>query len=114
MIERRKARTARIGIFAVAHATYWDQFEGLLDNIMGYHSDLIKKLEGFGVEVIDYGMVDSSEKSYATVSKIRATEPDVLICNMVTYATSSVFAPIIREASAPVILAALQPREAMD
>ena len=114
MIERRKARTARVGVFAVAHATYWDQFAGLLDNIMGYHADFVRKVEGFGVEVIDYGMVDSSEKSYQTLSEIRRTEPDLIICNMVTYATSSVFAPIVREASAPIILAALQPREAMD
>ena len=39
MIERKNKRTAKIGIFAVAHATYWDQFDGLLDNIMGYHKD---------------------------------------------------------------------------
>ena len=36
MISRKNKRTAKIGIFAVAHATYWDQFEGLLDNIMGH------------------------------------------------------------------------------
>ena len=34
MIERKHKRTARIGIFAVAHAVYWEQFEGLYDNIM--------------------------------------------------------------------------------
>ena len=29
MIERKNKRTAKIGVFAVAHATYWEQFEGL-------------------------------------------------------------------------------------
>lgn len=39
MIERKKQRYARIGIFAVAHAKYWEQFEGLLDQILIYHHD---------------------------------------------------------------------------
>ena len=39
MLKCKNARTARIGIFAVAHATYWGQFEGLYENIMGYHKD---------------------------------------------------------------------------
>ena len=34
MIERKNKRTAKIGVFAVAHGVYWEQFEGLLDNIM--------------------------------------------------------------------------------
>ena len=37
MIKRKNPRYAKVGIFAVAHATYWGQFEGLYDNIMKYH-----------------------------------------------------------------------------
>ena len=114
MIERRKERSARIGVFAVAHAAYWDQFEGLLDNIMGYHRDLLKKLGANGVELIDFGMVDSSEAAYETVKAIRAADLDLLMCNMVTYATSSVFAPILRDSGLPMILVALQPRSRLD
>lgn len=114
MIERKKKRTARIGIFAVAHAVYWEQFEGLYENIMGYHAELCKKVSANEAEVIDFGMVDSSEKAYAAVAKIKAADLDLLFCNMVTYATSSVFAPIIRDCSVPVVLVALQPLEALD
>lgn len=114
MIERKKKRTAKIGIFAVAHATYWGQFEGLQENIMGYHKDFCKMVEKQEVEVVDFGMVDSSEKAYAAVEKIQAANVDVLFCNMVTYATSSVFAPIIREVNKPMVLVALQPKEALD
>ena len=114
MIERKKKRNARIGIFAVAHATYWGQFEGLYENIMGYHKDFCKMTEANEVEVIDFGMVDSSEKAYEAVEKIQAANVDVIFCNMVTYATSSVFAPIIREVHKPMVLVALQPRAALD
>ena len=114
MIERKKQRTARIGTFAVAHAKYWEQFEGLLDNIMGYHQDFVTKLDANQVEVIDYGMIDSSEKGYEAAVKMRGDNLDLIMCNMVTYATSSVFAPIVRDVHVPMILVALQPREAMD
>lgn len=114
MIERKKKRTARIGIFAVAHAVYWQQFEGLEANIMGYHKEFCDMVAKQDVEVIDFGMVDSSEKAYATVPKILAANVDVLFCNMVTYATSSVFAPIVKEVNKPMVLVALQPRAALD
>ena len=114
MIERKKKRNARIGVFAVAHGTYWAQFSGLYENIMGYHRDFVAMTEAFGVEVVDFGMVDSSEKAYETADRILGAKLDVLFCNMVTYATSSVFAPIIRAVDLPVVLIALQPRKALD
>ncbi len=114
MIERKEKRTAKIGIFAVAHATYWDQFPGLLDNILGYHRDFCDMVAAEDATVIDFGMVDSSEKAYEVTEQIAAAAPDILFCNMVTYATSSVFAPIMRAAQAPMVLVALQPRAALD
>ena len=39
---------------------------------------------------------------------------DVIFCNMVTYATSSVYAPIIRDINVPMGLLAVQPLETMD
>lgn len=114
MIGRKKKRTARIGIFAVAHGTYWEQFPGLYENIMGYHRDFCSLTESFDVEVVDFGMVDSSEKAFETADRILGAGIDVLFCNMVTYATSSVFAPIVRAVNIPVVLIALQPRKALD
>ena len=114
MIERKHKRTARIGIFAVAHAVYWEQFEGLYDNLMKYHHDLVDKVGANDVEVIDFGMVDSSMKAYETVKKIKAASLDLLMCNMVTYAPSSVFAPIVRDSYVPMILVALQPLRRLD
>ena len=114
MIERKNKRNARIGMFAVAHDTYWAQFEGLLDNIMGYHKDAVKLVEANDVEVIDYGMIDSSIKAYDVLPKMKGDNLDVIICNMVTYATSSVFAPIVRDLDVPMILLAVQPLSEMD
>ncbi len=114
MIERKHNRYAKIAVFAVAHATYWGQFEGLYEKIMGYHKDFIGLVGKNDVEIIDFGMVDSSEMAYLTAEKIKESNVDIIICNMVTYATSSVFAPIMRASDVPVILTALQPLEALD
>ena len=114
MICRKKPRTARVGIFAVAHATYWDQFPGLEESILGYHKDLVKMIEDQNVEVIDFGMIDSNQKAFDAMRAIQGANLDVLFCNMATYATSSVFAPIIRQADMPVVLVALQPRRCLD
>lgn len=114
MIERLKKRNARIGFFAVAHATYWNQFEGLREQIMKYHKEAGMLIQKHEVEIIDYGMVDTSEKAYEILDKMKADSLDIIFCNMVTYATSSVFAPIIRDINIPVVLLALQPLKGLD
>jgi len=38
----------------------------------------------------------------------------VIFCNMITYATSSVFAPVVSGTQAPIVLLALQPLECLD
>ena len=114
MLDRKVKRTARIGVFAVGHGTYWAQFPDLEDNIMGYHGVFCDMVRTCDVEVVNFGMLDSSEKAFAAAEKMRGAALDVLFCNMVTYATSSVFAPIIRNVDAPVVLIALQPRKALD
>lgn len=114
MIERKVPRTAKIGVFGVGHAVYWNQFPGLYEKLLEYHEDFKKTVAENGVEIIDYGMVDSNEKSYQTLRKIKGDCVDLLFCNMLTYATSSVFAPVMRDADCPVVLTALQPLNHMD
>ncbi len=114
MINRAKPLYAKICTFCVGHKTYWGQFEGLKETLLGYHSEFTNKLDLNSVEVTDFGMVDSSQLAYEVAEKISAINPDIIFCNMTTYATSSVFAPIMRAANAPVVLVALQPLEKMD
>lgn len=114
MIDRKKQRTARVGIFAVGHKTYWNQFEGLLDNLMQYYSDFKDMVFTNGVEVVDFGMADDSFSAYCILDRMKAANIDLIFCDMLTYATSSTFAPIIRGMDVPVVLVALQPLPAMD
>ena len=79
MIERKKPRSGKIGIFAVAHATYWAQFDGLYEKIMGYHKDFCTMVENNGIEVANFGMIDSSEKAFDAVANMLAADVDVII-----------------------------------
>lgn len=114
MIKREKVKQTKVGLFAVAHDTYWEQFPGLRENILGYHRVLAEKLESMGALAQDYGMVDTNSGAFSVAERINGDGLDVLFCNMTTYATSSVFAPILQAAAMPVVLVALQPRQAMD
>ncbi|MGN0180018.1 MAG: arabinose isomerase [Monoglobaceae bacterium] len=114
MIQRKNKRTAKIGIFAVVHEIYFEQFEGLREKLYGYHKDLIETVKANGVEVIDFGFSGNNSQAYELAAEINKQNVDLLICNMITYATSSVFAPIILGCDVPMILTALQPRSKLD
>jgi L-arabinose isomerase len=53
----RKKEKVRTGLFGIGLDTYWNQFDGLLDNLKKYQSQIREKIESFGVEVIDAGTV---------------------------------------------------------
>ena len=114
MIQRKNPRFARVAFFSVAHGVYFSQFEGLYDTLMGYHRETAELVAGNGVEVVDLGMVCSNREGFETAARINGSGVDLIICNMITYATSSVFAPIVLNTSAPIVLLALQPRAGLD
>lgn len=114
MVARLKRRTARIGLFGVAFDAYWPQFEGLQETLTGYHEDLKSLVMENDVEIVDFGIVDSNDKAFETVELMKGSRLDVLFCNMLTYATSAIVAPIMRDANLPIVLIALQPRVQMD
>jgi L-arabinose isomerase len=113
-IERLKKRTTRIGIFGVGFHKYWPQFDGLLDELMGKLDVFVKRVEGRGMEVTNFGMVDSAQAAYALLPRLQAADLDLIFCDMLTYATSATFGVIARESNAPIVLVALQPLPAMD
>ena len=114
MVERLKKRTARVGVCGVGHLGYWGQFEGLLDTLMGFHEELKRIIGKNEVEIVDFGMLDSSKAGYAALDKMQSEKFDVLFINMLTYATSSVIAPVVRDLNKPLVMVALQPRDRMD
>lgn len=109
-----KNHSARIGVFGVGYDKYWDQFPGLLDELMRKLDLFIAKIPGDDAEVFNFGMVDNPAKAYETLRKMEAASLDLVFCDMLTYATSGTFGIIIKSLNIPVVLVALQPMKAMD
>ncbi len=108
--------SVRIGVFGVGYDIYWEQFKGLYEELMQKQAMLIKKIydSANGIEVVDFGMVDSPHKAYESVKKMESANLDLLFCDMLTYATSGTFGIIIKTLNVPVILVALQQLKALD
>jgi L-arabinose isomerase len=113
-VERRKPRTAHIGVFGVGHHTYWGQFPGLREELLAKLDVLIVKVTASGARVTNFGLVDQAEGAYALLPALKAADLDLIFCDMLTYATSATFAAVVRGLDVPIVLVALQPMAAMD
>ena len=113
-VERRKKRTANIGIFGVGFHKYWPQFEGLLDELTRKLNIFIDKVKANEVQVTSFGIADDAESAYAMLPKIKAADLDLVFCHMLTYATSASFGATVRGLDIPIVLVALQPLKALD
>jgi L-arabinose isomerase len=113
-IPRLRPLTARAGLVGIGHHVYWGQFEGLLDEMVRKQAHVQGLLEGHGLEVIDFGMLDNARTAYDAAPRIKAADIDILFVDMVTYGTSSTFGVLCRELKVPIVLVAIQPMAAMD
>ncbi|MFA4944184.1 MAG: arabinose isomerase [Lentisphaeria bacterium] len=113
-VKRRNELTANVAVIGVGLDTYWGQFPGLRDELMGKLDVFLGKVGAHGVKVQCFGMVDNAQAAQAALPQIKAFDPDLLFVDMLTYATSATFGAIVRDLKIPVVLAALQPLKAMD
>ena len=113
-VNRRKKRTANIGIFGVGFHKYWSQFDGLIDELTGKLDTFIDQVKANKVEVTSFGIADDAKSAYAILPKLKAANLDLVLCHMLTYATSASFGAIVRDLDIPIVLVALQPLKALD
>ena len=113
-ISRRKPLTANVGIVSVGLDTYWKQCPGLLEDMVKKEDVFVRKVAAHQVKVSRFGMSDNPAAAKAMVPAMKAADLDILFVDMVTYATSSTFAPFVRELNVPIVLFALQPDDRLD
>jgi len=104
----------KVGLFGVGLDTYWAQFDGLLDHLKGYQSEVKSNIEKFGVEVVDGGMVDNPVKAREAADLFRTSDIEILFLYVSTYALSSTILPVVQKAKVPVVILNLQPVAALD
>ena len=127
-VERRKPLTANVGVVSVGLDTYWKQCPGLYDDMVKKEDAFVRMLEGRtssstaaredtrppALKIHRFGMSDNPQKAASLIPAMKAADLDLLFVDMVTYATSSTFAPFVRELTCPIVLVALQPDSRLD
>ena len=104
---------ARIGVFSIALGAYLPQFPSLVPEFEAQY-DAFKKTIPDTVEIIDGGIVTTKELSQAAGDKFRAADVDLVICQLLTYATSYNRLPAVRDWNVPVVLVNVQKLKAPD
>jgi len=104
----------RIGLVGFGLEAYWPQFAGLEARLLGYLSEVERKIEGPARTVFNLGLVDSPEKALDAGHACRRNDIDILVLYVTTYALSSTVLPVVRRANVPVLLLNLQPAPAID
>ncbi len=104
----------RVGLFGIGLDTYWGQFDGLEDRLTGYVDFVHSKLNGFGAEVLNLGLIDNTQKAFKGGDDFRKADVDIIFLYATTYALSSTVLPVVRKINVPVIILNLNPSAAID
>lgn len=106
--------TMRVGLLTGGLGAYWDQFDGMLDEVRASADLVADRIRGFGAEVIDIGVVSNDSDGTDVAKDLAGEKLDVLAIFVSTYMTSGQVVSIARECRVPMLLLELQPRSSMD
>lgn len=104
----------KIGLFGIGLEAYWKQFDGLKARLEGYVSEVHQKLEAYGAEIINLGLIDTPEKAFEAGRSFRKADVDIIFLYVTTYALSSTVLPVVQRAKVPVIVLNLSPEATID
>jgi L-arabinose isomerase len=107
-------KNVKIGLFGIGLDTYWPQFKGLKDKLIGYQNRIRAGLERDDVTMVDAGLVDNLEKSAATADLFVREGVDLIFLYISTYALSSTVLPVVQKTKVPVVVLNLQPVRHID
>src|SRR3984893_2758882 len=114
MDEPRPQAELKIGLFGIGLDAYWPQFPGLEARLKGYGQQVARKLGKAGAQVVNLGLIDTSEKALVAGHQFRQADVDLIFLHVTTYALSSTVLPVVRRAKVPVIILNLSPSAAID
>ena len=104
----------KVGLFGIGLDTYWPQFEELLERLEGYQQQIATKMESFGAEVVNVGLVDSPVVAREKAEVLKKEDVDILFLYISTYALSSTVLPVVQKVKCPVVILNIQPVAAID
>lgn len=97
-----------IGIYTCGLKTYWTQFPGLRERLIGYGRFLEKRMGQWG-EVRNFGLVDDEITARKAGEWFNEQNVDIIFLHCGTYATSASILPVHQICKASVVVLNLQP-----
>ena len=104
---------ARIGVFSVALGAYLPQFPSLAPEFQTQYEAFKKRIPNT-VDIIDGGLVTTKEQSQAAGDLFRAADVDLVLLQLLTYATSYNMLPAVKDLDVPIVLVNIQKVRALD
>ncbi len=104
----------KIGLFGIGLDAYWDQFEGLKEKLESYLEIVSDKIKTYQVEVVNLGLIDTSQKAMEAGHQFRQADVDLIFLYVTTYALSSTVLPVVQRAKVPVIILNLSPQASIN
>jgi len=102
---------ARVGVFGIGLAAYWPQFPSLKERLEGYQRHVEAHI---AADIVSAGLVDTPQAAAAAGALFAASDLDLILCYVGTYATSSQVLPVVQRMKTPVVILNLQPCDALD
>ena len=107
-------KKAKIALVTLGHYIYFEQFEGLFEELSKKGEEFEALLKDEDCEIVNAGYVDRVEDAFAAVQRLKKEDIDLLFVVLSTYVPSSVCAPFARYLDVPQILVGIQPLEHLD
>jgi len=107
-------KKAKIAIVGLGHYIYFDQFEGLREELMQKSEEFRAYLDPESCDIIDIGYIDRAESAFEAVKALKKEDTDLLFVLLSTYVPSAVAAPFARYLDIPQVLVGIQPLEHLD
>lgn len=104
---------ARIGVFSIALGAYLLQFPSLKAEFEAQYDAFRRRLPET-VELVDGGIVTTKELAQAAGDKFRSADVDLVMLQLLTYATSYNMLPAVRDLDVPVVLVNVQKKRSPD
>ncbi len=104
----------KLGLFGIGLDTYWPQFAGLRERLIGYQARIAGQLRKMDVELVDAGLVDNPFKAREAGERFRREGVDLIFLNVSTYALSSTVLPVVQKTGVPIVVLNLQPVPQLD
>ena len=104
----------KIGLYGIGLDTYWSQFDGLRDRLVGYQHTIADQMRRPEIEVVDCGLIDNPIDARRAAQTLKQEDVALIFLYVSTYALSSTVLPVVQQAKVPVIVLNLQPVAAID